>query len=142
MAQRGCPDFFSKFDGVPLTPGRLKECVLSNLSGLFDCHHTGLTVEQAAGFPQARDSVIDYSVRDFSSGRITPADYAEHLKWAIQVFETRLTQETLQVRHVEFKPPRPYWVFRIDGDMRAADGWNGFRCYLVIDLEGRTRMID
>lgn len=142
MAQRGYPDFFSKFNGVPLTPGRLKECVLSNLSGLFDCHHTGLKVEQAKAFPYARDSVINYSVRDFSSGRITPADYAEHIKWAIQVFENRLTKETLQVRHVNFKTPRPYWVFRIDGDIRAECGWSSLCCYLVIDLEGHASIID
>jgi predicted component of type VI protein secretion system len=137
-------DFWSKFYGAPSTETQLYDCVLRNLHAIFADHRQPLTPEQTEEFPETRDSVINRAVRDFSSGRLEPADYAKHMAWAIRTFENRLDSQTIQVRYMP--PPtnksRPQWIFRIDGNLWTERGGSTFRCFVMFDLDSRVSVFN
>ena len=140
IRRRNFGDFWTKFYGGPCTEAEFYACVLRNLLEIFTDHRRPLTPEQEAEFPEARDSVINRAVRDFSSGHFEPADYANHMAWAIRAFEERLDPQTVTVRYVQFaeKNAKAEWVFRIDGDLWTERGGQTFRCYVAFDLDGRA----
>ncbi len=102
-----------------LSPGKLRECVLRDLSWLLNtCHLEAL--EDLEPYPEVARSVVNFGIPDLTGRPVSNLDLSElerTLRQAIWDFEPRLVRKTLRVRAIA----------RADGEARNA---------LVLEIQG------
>jgi type VI secretion system protein ImpF len=100
---------------------RLREYVLRDLAWLLNTTPLGQT-QDLSEFPYARDSVIDFGMRDLAGvalSGVDPVDLERSIRDAILRFEPRIQKKTLRVHAVLPDDPqhRNSLAFEIEGDL-------------------------
>lgn len=83
-----------------LSLNRLKSCVLRDLAWLMNCGNLEVT-EDLEGFPEVRDSVLNYGVPDLAGKTVSAtevSDLEREIRDAILNFEPRILADSLSVR--------------------------------------------
>jgi len=82
-----------------ISPVRLRECVMRDLSWLLNCTHVEADQDLSA-FPLVAGSVINFGIPDVSGiplSGVDVLDFERALRSAILAFEPRLLPETLRI---------------------------------------------
>lgn len=121
---------------------RLRECVLRDLRWLLNTVPLGQT-EDLSAYPQVRDSVLDYGMRDLAGvtlSGVDPSDLERMILEAIQRFEPRILPRTLRVRAVapEDQEHRNALAFEIEGELWGQPLPTSLYLKSEIDLEDGT----
>jgi len=100
---------------------RLRESVLRDLAWLLNTTPLSQT-EDLSGVPAARESVIDYGMRDLAGltlSGVDPHELERAIRDAIVRFEPRIEKKSLRVRAVMPDDPqhRNALAFEIEGDL-------------------------
>ena len=85
-----------------MTSTAFRECVRRDIGDLLNTH-SRLCREEAAAFPRAAQSVLNYGMQDLSGAGLTALECSElerHLASVLRTFEPRLISQTVQVRAV------------------------------------------
>jgi type VI secretion system protein ImpF len=100
---------------------RLRECVLRDLQWLLNTDPMSQG-EDIADFPQVRDSVLDFGLKDLAGvtlSGVDPVDLERMIQDAIRRFEPRILPRSLKVRAVVPDDPqhRNALAFEIEGEL-------------------------
>ncbi|MGO1718814.1 MAG: type VI secretion system baseplate subunit TssE [Luteimonas sp.] len=82
-----------------MAAGRLRDCVIRDLSWLLNCTHAE-TDSPFDDFPHVARSVLNYGVPDLAGAMLADVDAArleQRIREAVMAFEPRLTPHTLRV---------------------------------------------
>ncbi len=107
-----------------LSPNRLRECVLRDLAWLFNAN-CPLNVEEAARYPRAADSVLNYGIPPLAglTFRVLDLHILENaLRESILNFEPRILRGSLRVRSTHTTNTQishNLLGFEIEGDLWA-----------------------
>lgn len=106
-----------------ITAARLRECVMRDLSWLFNCTHAEADRDFSAA-PRVAASVLNFGIPDLTGAALAdldPTQLERRLRAAILAFEPRLLPETLRVRvrADQQRMDRRSLVFDIESEMWA-----------------------
>ena len=106
-----------------ISAARLRECVVRDLSWLFNCTHAQADQDFSSA-PQVADSVINFGIPDLAGTALSGVDVAQlerQLRAAILAFEPRLLPGTLSINiHADTRQmDRKSLLFDIESEMWA-----------------------
>ena len=127
-----------------MAAGRLRECVIRDLSWLLNCTHAEAD-RPLDGFPHVARSVFNYGVPDLAGAVLADVDadrLQQRIREAVMAFEPRLTPHTLRVTistdHARMD--RRSLVFDIESEMWAQP--LPLKLYLKTEVDLETGRLD
>lgn len=127
-----------------MAAGRLRECVVRDLSWLLNCTHAEADRSLDA-FPHVARSVLNYGVPDLAGAMLADIDAArleQRVRDAVLAFEPRLTPHTLRVTVSTDgqRMDRRSLVFDIESEMWAQPV--PLKLYLKTEVDLETGRLD
>lgn len=106
-----------------LSMTQLRQSVLRDLGWLLNARSLE-SVRDLEGYPETRDSVLNFGVRDLSGAMVSgldPLQLEQRLRQAIRIFEPRILDDTIKVRVLteEGRMSNAAVVFAIEGMLWA-----------------------
>lgn len=127
-----------------MAAGRLRECVIRDLSWLLNCTHAEADRPLDA-FPHVARSVLNYGIPDLAGAMLADIDAGrleQRIREAVMAFEPRLTAHTLRVTVSADgqRMDRRALVFDIESEMWAQP--LPLRLYLKTEVDLETGHLD
>ncbi|MEN1926055.1 type VI secretion system baseplate subunit TssE [Luteimonas sp. MJ293] len=127
-----------------MAAGRLRECVIRDLSWLLNCTHAEADRPLDA-FPHVARSVLNYGIPDLAGAMLADVDAGrleQRIREAVMAFEPRLTAHTLRVTVSADgqRMDRRALVFDIESEMWAQP--LPLKLYLKTEVDLETGRLD